>query len=156
MAALNGFVRQILITAVFFSVVFMVIPDEKYKKFMKFFACAVIALLLIAPIQKVVRGEFTFNVFDELILSEQDYEDIGGQAVAEEYIRLLEGEIDTLAQQHQVSVTDISIKLNQDFSIQHVSIQAYIDSKVNINNLKTAIAEKLDINIHEIIVENFR
>lgn len=155
MDQITAFVRQILITAIFFSIIIIIIPDEKYKKYIKFFCSAFLAILLISPIKSLLDSEqYIYNADTYEITTKEEYQQIQDDVVISEYISNLKMEIQDDLKKYDVDISQVKILLNEDMSINSVIIDAYINGEDNINTLRAAISKKLNVNKQNINFNN--
>ena len=146
MEQITTFVRQILITAIFFSIIIIIVPDEKYKKYIKFFCSAFLAVMLISPIKSLLDAEsFVYNSSSYEVSTKQEYEDIQGKVVQKQYISNLKNEIKDDLAKYDIDISRVTIALKEDMSVNSVTIDAYISNSANINNLRAQISKKLNV-----------
>jgi len=155
MENITAFVRQILITAIFFSIIIIIVPDEKYKKYIKFFCSAFLAVMLISPIKTLLDADsyiYSANAYE--ISTKEEYEEIKKRVIEKQYVVNLKEEIKSDLALYDISTSQVEIILNDDMSVNSVIIDAYIGSKVNINNLRAQIGKKLNVEHQNIKLNN--
>ncbi|NMC56785.1 MAG: stage III sporulation protein AF [Eubacteriaceae bacterium] len=146
MDQITTFVRQILITAIFFSIIIIIVPDEKYKKYIKFFCSAFLAVMLIAPIKSLLDADsFVYNSSVYEVSTKQEYEDIQDKVVQKQYITNLKNEIKDDLAKYDIDISCVEITLKDNMSVNSVTIDAYIAGSANINNLRAQISKKLNV-----------
>lgn len=146
MEQITSFVRQILITAIFFSIIIIIVPDEKYKKYIKFFCSAFLAVMLISPIKSLLDAEsFVYNSSSYEVSTKQEYEDIQDKVVQKQYISSLQNEIKDDLAKYDIDISCVEIALKDNMSVNSVTINAYIAGSANINNLRAQISKKLNV-----------
>lgn len=146
MEQITAFVRQILITAIFFSIIIIIVPDEKYKKYTKFFCSAFLAVMLISPIKSLLDADsFIYNTSAYEVSTKEEYENIQDKIVRKQYIISLKNEIKVDLSEYNINLSQVEIALNDDMSVNGVTINAYITGSANINNLRAQISKKLNV-----------
>lgn len=146
MEQITTFVRQILITAIFFSIIIIIVPDEKYKKYIKFFCSAFLAVMLISPIKSLLDADsFIYNSSSYEVSTKQEYEDIQDKVVQKQYISSLKNEIKDDLAKYDIDISSVEIALKDNMSVNSVTINAYIAGSANINNLRAQISKKLNV-----------
>jgi stage III sporulation protein AF len=155
MDQITAFVRQILITAIFFSIIIIIVPDEKYKKYIKFFCSAFLVVLLISPIKNLLESEqYIYGIDTYEITTKEKYEEIQDMVIKEEYIRNLKNEIQSDLENFDINLSQVEILLNEDMSVNSVIINAYINGENNINTLRATISKKFNISEENINFNN--
>lgn len=146
MEQITTFVRQILITSIFFSIIIIIVPDEKYKKYIKFFCSAFLVVMLISPIKSLLDADsYIYNASTYEVSTKEEYEDIQKIVVQKQYIINLKNEIKDDLAKYDVNISQAEIVLNDDMSVNSVTIDAYIAGNANINNLRAQISKKLNV-----------
>ena len=146
MEQITAFVRQILITSIFFSIIIIIVPDEKYKKYIKFFCSAFLVVMLISPIKSLLDSDsYIYNAGTYEISTKEEYEDIQEKVVQKQYISSLKNEIASDLAKYEIDTYQVEIILSEDMSVNSVIIDAYITGTNNINNLRAQISKKLNV-----------
>ncbi len=155
MDQITAFVRQILITAIFFSIIIIITPDEKYKKYIKFFCSAFLVVLLIAPIKSLLNSDqYIYDIDTYEVATKDEYVEIQDMVIKKEYIYTLENEIQNDLANYNVDISQVEILLNDDMSVNSVIINAYINGENNINTLRATISQKFNISEENINFNN--
>jgi hypothetical protein len=131
------------------------VPDEKYKKYVKFFCSAFLAVMLISPIKALLDSDsYIYNANSYQISTKAEYEEVQEKVIEKQYILNLKNEIKSDLEKYGIDTSQTEIILNDDMSVNSVIINAYIAGTGNINNLRARIGNKLNVSQNNIKFNN--
>lgn len=130
MESIREYARQISLYLIFDSVVGIILPTSKYKKYISLVSGLILILIMVKPINNILMrgGQFNFSS------SHSHY-----QLAKEVYERAYENQIKKIGEDAGLKIEDIKIWVGDRNLIQNINLKLAEPNQKNLDSLKNTL-----------------
>ncbi len=130
MESIREYARQISLYLIFDSVVGIILPTGKYKKYISLVSGLILILIMVKPINNILMrgGQFNFSS------SHSHY-----QLAKEVYERAYENQIKKISEDAGLKIEDIKIGVGDRNLIQNINLKLGQHNQKNLDSLKNTL-----------------
>lgn len=130
MESIREYARQISLYLIFDSVVGIILPTSKYKKYISLVSGLILILIMVKPINNILMrgGQFNFSS------SHSHY-----QLAKEVYERAYENQIKKIGEDAGLKIEDIKIGVGDRNLIQNINLKLGQHNQKNLDSLKNTL-----------------
>lgn len=130
MESIREYARQISLYLIFDSVVGIILPTSKYKKYISLVSGLILILIMVKPINNILMGGALFNFSS----SHSHY-----QLAKEVYERAYENQIKKISEDAGLKIEDIKIGVGDRNLIQDINLKLEQPNQKNLDSLKNTL-----------------
>lgn len=138
MSAVYGWVKNIVYFYIFITAVLHLLPKSSYQKYVRFFGGLLLVILLITPIfdffsnEGVLLDKISYLSFwqemDTMQLDVAGMEGAQKKAYMSEYESAIENDVALMAEENELYVNQVSVSLNEDYTIGEIRLSVSLES----------------------------
>ncbi len=153
MSYIFAWVKNLVCFYLLLTVVLNLLPKKNYQKYVRFFSGMLLTILVTSPIlslmgnEELLREKISqaglFQELNNLKLDTAHLEDTQKERYLQEYERALEMDVSHIAEQKELTVSEVKVCLSQDYQVESIELRAAFQEDESIFVQKASFADQI-------------
>lgn len=139
MEIIYGWVKNIVCFYIFMAIILHLLPQESYRKYVRFFSGMLLTILVVAPalslfgkeealMQKISQAGF-FQELDNVKMDTKYLEQTQKKAYVKEYEKAIEMDVSQIAEGREMQVVWAKVQLSEEYQVESIRMEVALSGE---------------------------